>query len=141
MQKTLTKTSTNIDKEIKFYSQKLKELVAIKKGISIEQLEKIQKARERKIKVSRFGFQTFFYHFKCIYCKGYRTKRTGTTSQIHPRSRFLCKDCQNKRRKLKDENIRCFFSLTNQEMTNIINNDKKLSKEDKKLFLEKYLIK
>lgn len=131
---------TNIDQEIKKYSQKLKELVAQKKGISVEELEKLQKIKEKKLKICSFGFQRFYFHFKCPNCSSYRTKRVGKTTQVNVKARYICKDCRDKRIKKKDNSVQCFFTLNNEDMKKQIMESKN-SDEDKELFLEKYLIK
>jgi len=150
----LQKTISNIDKDIKDYTLKLKELLAKKQGITLEQLEYRQKEKsmkshnlsqstikfikEKKINVQRFRDITF--KFRCPECKGRNTKRNGTTCQINTKARFLCFDCKYKRQVTNDTSITPFFVLSNDEMIAEINASKKLSKNQKKDFHDKYVI-
>ena len=151
----MQKTISNIDKDIKDYTLKLKELLAKKQGITLEQLEFRQKEKnmkshnlansvpkfikEKKIDVQRFRNITF--KFQCPKCRGYNTKRNGTTTQLNTKSRFLCYDCQLSRQITKDNRITHFFTLSNDEMIHAINSNKEINEEQRKLFYEKYLIK
>lgn len=149
-------SSTNkkdIDKDIKKYTHKLKELIAQKQGLTLEQLEFRQKEKamsnnnrrnapiqfNKNIDVSRF--REIVFKFRCPDCHGTDTKRNGTTTQLETKARFLCYNCQHQRIELEDKSITPFFVLSNDEMKQQILSNKYISQEQKKQFLEKYIIK
>lgn len=131
-----------IDREIKVTSERLKNLIeAKKKGNKFVPI--------RNYHVSLFDEPV--YSFQCPRCKSFNTKRNGTTTQLNPKARFFCFDCgkkksenegkiTDKRRKNGLKRYRVYFVLSNDEMIDIIKKDSKLSSDEKKYFLEKYVI-
>lgn len=136
----------NLDSEIKKQSIKLKKLIAQKQGLTLEQFEYRKKEKDfisinrKRRRIDNSRFKGLVFKFKCPNCHSLDTKRTGRTFQAEPKGRFLCNECQYKRIIKKDDRIRPFFVLSNEEMSKQIN-DSKLSKEEKEKFLLKYLIK
>lgn len=144
-----------IDSDIKNYTKKLKELLAQKQGITVEQLEFKQKEKnmkshnlanstksfiqKKKIDVKRFRDIT--YQFQCPNCEGRNTKRNGITTQLNQKARFLCVDCQLKKQQSDEIETPHFFTMGNEEMIYQIEKDKSITDEQKKLFIEKYIIK
>lgn len=130
-----------LDKDIKELAQRLKELLAQKKGVTI-QLNKHPEYKPIPLKkIDNSRFQNISMKFKCRRCKGKNTKRTGTTTQLEPKARFICFDCKYVRVVTKNKEITPFFTLSNEQMKEEIEANKKANKKQKKLFLEKYLIK
>lgn len=124
------------DDEIKQATLRLKHLLAKKKGTKDIDIKypRLREGYDERIKDT-------VYRFQCPRCKGYNTKRFGLTTQIEPKCRMICLDCQMKRTITKDRKVTLFFVLSNDEVKNIIMNDKNLTKEKKDFFLYKYLIK
>lgn len=135
-----TTESNNVDKEIKVITTRLKELIAYKKGITVEELNFKNKEKEKK-KINNSRFRDITFKFQCPDCQQYNTKRNGTTTQIETKARFLCYDCQYQRQITKDKTITPFFVLSNDEMKEEIDSNKGINEEQRKMFYEKYLIK
>src|SRR5687768_15190170 len=87
-----------IDRDIKTTTQKLKDLLAAKKG-----LKPYVSTTTKKIKTGDKFHQYIVFKFRCPYCKSYNTKRSGTTTQLEIKARHLCLDCQNVRAKSRDK--------------------------------------
>ena len=145
----------DIDKDIKDCTKKLKELLAQKQGLTVEQLEFRQKEKamksnnlsqsvpkfikEKKIDVTRF--RGVIFNFQCPECKGYNTKRSGIAYQVNSKARILCFDCRYKKQVTNDKKITPFFTLSNEEMIEQIKANKDIDEDKKQRFYEKYLIK
>lgn len=126
------------DEEIKELTFRLKVALAKKKGENVSHLVK-KVVRKNRISIDRFA--DIVYRFPCPRCHGTNTKRFGLTTQIETKARIRCLDCHLKRSITKDKKIKQFFVLTNKEMKDSIGNNISLSKEKKKFFLDRYLIK
>jgi hypothetical protein len=139
MQKSLSKDQ--LRKEINLDSARLKEKIQKLKEIdpNIGLKKKVPKRADADLnRVNRFD--QIVYRFICPDCKSNQTKRTGLTTQREPKARFLCLNCQRKWRENKNVD-RMFFTLSNNDIANIINNDTSLTKEKRDFFLDRYLIK
>ena len=139
MQKTLSKDQ--LKKEINLDSARLKEKIEKLKVLdpTIQKKKKvIKKSMIPVVSVNRFD--EIVYRFPCPDCNSKHTKRFGLTTQRVPKARFVCLNCQEKWR--ANESVRrVFFTLSNDDIKNIIDNDKDLTKEKREFFLDRYLIK
>jgi len=124
-----------IDKDIKNMTKRLKELLAQKQGITLEQLEQRTKKPIQHIK------RKDMYHFQCPNCHSRNTKRNGITTQLNKKARYICFDCELRKRLHNDVMTPHFFTMGNEEMQYQIERDKTLNDEQKRLFIEKYTIK
>jgi transposase-like protein len=144
MQKSLTKEQlSRLAKEINLDSSRLKEKIEKFKELDPNHKD-IPKKKPKKVEKSNIPainrFDEIVYRFKCPDCGSNHTKRTGLTTQREPKARFLCLNCQQKWRENKNVD-RMFFTLSNKDIENIINNDVSLSKEKRDFFLDRYIIK
>jgi transposase-like protein len=102
----------HIDTEIKRHAKRIKELVDAKK-------------EGKKALYASIGF---IFHFRCPRCSSFNTKRNGKTTQVSVKARHLCLNCNK------------FFVLTNQQIEKEIIESDSISNEEKKIFLDKYLL-
>lgn len=132
---------SSIDEQIKDTAHQLKKLLAEKQGLTLKEYEiqQMNQFANKKIDNSRFQFTSL--KFQCPRCKGLNTKRTGTTTQIHPKARFLCFDCQYDRKVTRKKDITPFFTLDNKQMKTEIDSKEDLTNKQRRIFYEKYLIK
>lgn len=137
-----------IKAEVRELAKALKEkmkLLEDEKIIKIKNDYKKTRTQEQrlspKVQQNKDRYENIVYRFPCPECQSIHTKRTGTTTQLNPKARYICLDCQDKFRKTNDKSITPFFVMSNEEMELQINNDMSLSRKDKEYYLERYLIK
>lgn len=122
-------------------TERLKENMYKLTGKEYKSKEKNELDRVSNIqKTKRYDYTGLMFNFQCPRCKGRNTRRSGITTQPNKKARMFCMTCFAKRKETNDNNVKCYFVLTNQQIIDEIRIDKTLNQLKKKFFIEKYSI-